>query len=105
MEEQELSPEDARTLRFLRILVFVLTATMIAGMALLIVLFWLRFSGREAAPTEMLSLPQAFELPAGETPAAVTRAKEFWVVVADDGTVHFFAPEGGAPIRSLDAPE
>ncbi len=105
MEEQELSPEDARTLRFLRILVFVLTATMIAGMALLIVLFWLRFSGREAAPAEALTLPDMLELPAGETAAAVTRAKDFWVVVGQEGVVYFFAPDGGAPIRSLEMSE
>ena len=99
-DEQSLSEADARTLRFLRGLVLVLTATMIAGMVLLVVLFYARLGG-ETPETDALSLPERFELPAEAELAAVTRARDFWVLVTVDGEVLFYDPEGGAPIRTV----
>ena len=102
-QDPPLSEADARTLRFLRGLVIVLTVTMIAGMALLIALFAARLGGREDSGE--LTLPDALELPQGAEVTALTRAEDFWVVVTAGGEIFFFAPEGGAPLRQVSAPE
>ncbi|NDR55229.1 DUF6476 family protein [Aliiruegeria sabulilitoris] len=103
-DEQPLSEADARNLRFLRVLVLVLTGTMIAGMVLLVALFYARLGGDAPAP-EALVVPERFEIPAGSEIAAVTQAKAFWVLVTTQGEVLFFAPTGGAPTRTIPAPD
>ncbi|MBV0912836.1 DUF6476 family protein [Anianabacter salinae] len=63
-------------LRFLRILVTVLTATMIGGMLVLIVLFLTRFpSGTQAAP-----LPDQITLPDGVQALSVTYGPGWYLV-------------------------
>lgn len=101
-DEQPLSEADARNLRFLRGLVLVLTATMIAGMVLLVALFYARLGGDTPAPAALV-VPDRFELPAGAEIAAVTQARDFWLVVTTEGDVVFFDPEGGAPVRTIPA--
>ncbi len=103
-DETPLSEADARTLRFLRSLVLVLTATMIAGMVLLVALFYARLGG-DAPATESLVVPDRFKIPNGSQIAAVTQAKAFWVLVTAEGEVLFYEPTGGAPIRRVPAPE
>ncbi|MCU0907957.1 MAG: DUF6476 family protein [Rhodobacteraceae bacterium] len=91
-DDPPLRPEDARTLRFLRGLVTVLTGTMIVGMAVLVVLFATRFPGAPAAP----ALPDAITLPAGETARAVTMGTGWVAVVTADDEILILDPVSGA---------
>ncbi len=100
-EDRPLSEADARMLRFLRGLVLVLTTTMIAGMALLIVLFAMRFSGRDEVAPQPLGLPDGFVLPDASRPTAVTRTGEQWIVVTEAGDVLFYDAAGGEPVRHI----
>lgn len=79
-------------LRFLRLLVLTLTAVMLAGMVVLVVLFATRFPDpRPPLPV----LPDTLELPPGATVQAVTQGSGWWVVVLTDA--------GQQEIRLFDA--
>ena len=104
MDEQEISQADARSLRFLRALVLVLTAVMIAGMVVLVVLFATRFPAAGGAAAGM-EPPERLALPEGAEIAALTRSSTQWIAVTGAGDIYFFAPEGGAPIRHIPAQE
>ena len=74
-------PEPAN-LRFLRILVTILTATMILGLLTIVGLFVIKFMG---PATARLTLPDEITLPAGENAQAVTQgANWIGVVTVDD---------------------
>lgn len=96
MDEPSLSEADERTLRFLRALVLVLTATMIVGIGVLVVLFATRFpgSGAQTAPNDPFVLPDTLELPAGATVQAITRGQGWWAVVTGDAILIFDAATG-----------
>ncbi len=98
MEDPSLSPADERTLRFLRILVLVLTATMIVGMVVLVVLFLTRFPGAKNAPTESRSggfvLPETIAVPDGAHVQAVTQGEDWWAVVTDTEILIFDGASG-----------
>ena len=91
-EDPPLRPEDARTLRFLRVLVTVLTGTMIVGMAALVVLFATRFPRGAAAPV----LPDRLALPPGETARAVTMGTGWVAVVTADDEILILDAATGA---------
>jgi hypothetical protein len=80
---------EAANLRFLRILVTVLTATMIAGLLVLIVLFVTRF------PDQVTPLPDSITLPAGETATAFTQSRSWYAVVTADEEILIFDRETG----------
>ena len=104
MEEPSLSKEDERTLRFVRGLVLVLTATMIVGMVVLVVLFATRFPGSgatSAASTEFI-LPDTLELPEGATVQAITKGQGWWAVVTGDDRILIFDAETGALRQSVE---
>jgi hypothetical protein len=87
-DDTPLRPEDARTLRFLKLLVTTLTATMIAGMAVLVVLFATRFPATDpAAPPSgtpiTVALPDSITLPPGESARAVTLGSDWIAVVTE----------------------
>ncbi|WP_068116633.1 DUF6476 family protein [Tropicimonas marinistellae] len=97
--ERELSESDARTLRFLRGLVLVLTVTMIVGMAALVALFAIRFSGRDTpAPSagQGLVFPDTLALPEGAEPQAVTQGAGWWAIVTTAGEILIFDADSGA---------
>ncbi|MCY1125803.1 DUF6476 family protein [Frigidibacter sp. RF13] len=75
-------------LKFLKRLVTVLTATMIAGLLTIIVIFVTRFPGATApgtaAPGALPTLPDRITLPAGASAAAVTYGQG-WIGVVTDG--------------------
>ena len=81
MEED---PPEPRSLRLLRRLVTVLTATMIAGMVALVALLWLRTG--TPAPT----LPEEIRLPEGASARAVTWGTGWYAVVTDDDEILIF---------------
>ncbi len=101
MDDAPLSPSDARTLRYLRGLVSLLTAVMVLGMITLVVVFVMRFPDGNAAAPGGLVPPHELALPPGATVAAVTRMPDAWVVVTVAGDIYFFAAGGGAPIRHI----
>ena len=76
-------------LRWLRRLVTGLAVVMGLGMVAVVALLWLRLS----APV-LPELPPGIELPAGSTPAAVTFARDWLVVVTDAGTVLLYDRAG-----------
>ena len=65
----------------MRILVTVLTATMILGLLTIVVLFVIKFMGSTTAPLE---LPDEITLPAGENALAVTQGLNWVGVVTTD---------------------
>ncbi|THH35673.1 hypothetical protein E4Z66_11290 [Aliishimia ponticola] len=87
-------PQEPRNLRFLRYLVTGLTATMILGVAAIVVMLFLRLNDKGPALPDRVSLPQ------GMTAAAVTMGEGWYAVVADDQTggqrILIFDAESGA---------
>ena len=76
------TPSGAPEVRFIKRLVTVLTATMIAGLLVIIALFVIRF--REPAP---LALPETLDLPQGETAQAVTMMPERILIITKSGRI------------------
>ncbi|MWB77758.1 hypothetical protein GLS40_06960 [Pseudooceanicola sp. 216_PA32_1] len=84
MTDSEDGPEEPANLRFLRRLVTGLTAVMMAGVLLIIVLIVIRF--RDAGPV----LPDSIDLPDGAQAVAVTAAEGWYAVVTDDNRILIF---------------
>ncbi len=68
-----------KSLRFLRILVTVLTATMIIGLLTIVALFVIRFSGDRVT----VVVPKAIVLPDGTRATAFTQGRDWYAVVTD----------------------
>ncbi|WP_366194553.1 DUF6476 family protein [Meridianimarinicoccus marinus] len=83
-------PEPAN-LRFLRILVSVLTAVMILGIVTIIGLMIWKFSG-ETAPSlpDVVTLPDTVTLPDGTVPMAVTVGAAWYAVVTAQDEILIF---------------
>ncbi|MDA7427119.1 DUF6476 family protein [Primorskyibacter aestuariivivens] len=82
-DEHDDLPEPSN-LRFLRVLVTVLTGVMIGGVILIIVLIVIRF--RDPGP----QVPEDLTLPADVTPQAVTFGTGWVAVVTDDDRILIF---------------
>jgi len=76
-------------LRFLRILVTVLTATMILGLLVMILLIVIRVPGRGA-----LILPDEIVLPEGAEAQAVTQGDGWFAVVTRDQRLLIYGADG-----------
>lgn len=76
-------------LRWLRILVTSLAAVMGIGVLAIAALLWLRLS---EAP--LPQLPEQITLPRGETPAAITFARHWVVVVTETGQILLYDQQG-----------
>ncbi|MCA8882595.1 MAG: hypothetical protein KDA50_02385 [Rhodobacteraceae bacterium] len=81
----EPGPEPAN-LRFLRVLVTILTGVMILGLVTIIGLMFWRFS----ASTPALQLPDTVALPAGATAQAITFGADWYAVVTADDDILIF---------------
>lgn len=77
-------------LRFLKVLVTVLTGTMILGVLTIIVLLVIRLNRPD------LALPEQITLPDGETATAFTRGRDWYAVVTDDDVILIFDAQSGA---------
>jgi hypothetical protein len=95
-QEPPLKPEDAATLRFLKILVTVLTATMILGLLTIVTLLVIRLG-----PTPEPAFPDNLALPEGVAPRAITRSDDWIALVTDDGRILIYPAEGGAPVQEI----
>ncbi|WP_284165526.1 DUF6476 family protein [Frigidibacter sp. SD6-1] len=82
-------------LRFLKRLVTVLTATMIAGLLTIILIFVTRFPGA-ATPGALPALPDHITLPAGASATAVTYGPGWIGVVTDANAFLIFDAATGA---------
>lgn len=106
MSSEPRSSDDADTqslppdLRFLKALVTTLAGVMIVGLLLVIGLLVTRLLQRPPLP----ALPASVVLPEGAAPAAVTFARNWLVVVSEDGRVMLYRPEGGAPVSVTPLP-
>ena len=87
--EQPTEPEHkVPHLDYLRRLVTLLSATMIGGMIILIILFVIRFQ------QDKLSVPLEITLPSGVTPIAFTQTRDWYAVVTQENTILLFTPKG-----------
>jgi len=59
---------------------------------------------RLGTPAPLPALPETIELPEGATPAAVTFARDWLVVVTEAGEILLYRPEGGAPASRTPLP-
>lgn len=89
-------PVDAGTVKYLRILVTVLSATMILGFIIIVVLFVIRFS--DAFGPE---LPDVITLPDGTTPTAFTKGADWYAVVTSDDRILIFDLHSGELRQTL----
>ena len=87
-------PPEPGNLRFLRLLVTVLTATMIVGMATVVTLLVLRFNTPAPAAPQMF--PASITLPDGAIATAFTAGDGWYAVVTDQSTLLIFDAETGA---------
>ncbi|MCZ0813404.1 MAG: DUF6476 family protein [Pseudomonadota bacterium] len=77
----EPQPVDPAMLRYLRLLVTILTGTMIAGVLVIIFLLVTRFADKGP------DLPEAIELPGGASAQAFTQGRGWFAVVTDDDRI------------------
>ena len=77
-------------IRYLRLLVTILTGTMIAGLLVIIFLFVTRFSA--SGP----DLPDTITLPDGASAAAFTQGRDWYAVVTDDDRILIYDRDTGA---------
>lgn len=84
-------PVDAATLKYLRLLVSVLTATMVIGFVIIVVLFVIRFSDAFSA-----KLPDTIELPDGTTATAFTKGADWYAIVTADNRILIYDLDTGA---------
>ncbi len=83
MDEVPISQTEVKNLRFLRILVTTLTATMILGLLTIVALLVIRFTGETAT----LSVPDEITLPDGTTATAFTRGGGWYAIVTSDNQI------------------
>ncbi|WP_415183543.1 DUF6476 family protein [Phaeovulum sp.] len=85
------SPQPLPEIRFLKLLVTVLTGTMIAGLLTIIALLVIRLPSGDAVIPQ---LPAHIVLPEGETVSALTFAKGYSVVVTASGKILIYGADG-----------
>ncbi|GGG62585.1 hypothetical protein GCM10011415_06130 [Salipiger pallidus] len=86
--EPEATPEPAN-LRFLRVLVTVLTAVMIAGLLTILAVIVIQFRNARAP------LPEVITLPSGATASAYTQGSDWYAVVTNDDRILIFDRASG----------
>jgi len=90
-------PVDPGLVKYLRLLVTVLTAVMIIGFLVIVFLFVTRFS--DAFSPE---LPDVITLPDGTTPTAFTRGNGWYAVVTKDNQILIFSEQTGALRQTIE---
>lgn len=86
-------------LRFLKTLVTGLALVMGLGMVAVVALLWLRL-GQPAQPG-LPELPDSVQLPEGASPAAVTFARDWLVVVTEAGDILLYDRSGALRDRAM----
>ena len=88
MDERQLSDSEAKNLKFLRMLVTVLTATMILGVLTIIALLVIRLQA--PASPRLPALPASINLPDGGAPTAITFGDGWTAVVIEGNRILVF---------------
>ncbi|MDR9394516.1 DUF6476 family protein [Roseovarius sp. SYSU LYC5161] len=91
------TPVDPGMVKYLRLLVTILTGTMILGFIVIVAVFVTKFPG-DAGP----ALPDRITLPDGTAPAAFTRGDDWYAVVTDDDRILIFDGATGTLRQSID---
>ncbi|GEM_PF-257582 len=96
MENTSENAQLPPSLRLLKWLVIILTATMIVGVITVVGLLVTRMPSISAplALPETMSLPESLTLPDGAQAAAVTMGRDFIAVVTQDDRILIFNPDG-----------
>ena len=99
-DEAPIDPEGARTLRFLKTLVTVLTITMIAGVLTISALLVIRLQtpALPAAPV----LPEEITLPARTTAQGFSRGEGWLAVITTDNRILIYAPDGRTLLQEIE---
>jgi len=93
--ERQPNPAELRGLALLRVLVTLLTGTMILGIVALVVLLYLRLPGASSdAPVAPPSLPDTLRLPEGAAAQAVTAGPGWWAIVTTEGDILLYGADG-----------
>lgn len=100
MSESEDTAPLPPDLRFLKFLVTTLAGVMILGLLAIVGLLVTRLM----TPPPLPALPETVILPEGTTPAAVTFARDWLVVVTETGEILLYPQTGGAPVSRTPAP-
>lgn len=82
---------DEGTVRYLKILVTVLTLTMIVGLVTIVALFVLRFSEADG-----IAFPESITLPDGTVATAFTQGETWYAVVTSEDEILVFSRLTGA---------
>ncbi|MCV6597710.1 MAG: DUF6476 family protein [Mangrovicoccus sp.] len=90
MDEDHATQAEPANLRFLRVLVTILTAVMIGGVATIVLLLVMKLNERPALP----ALPAALSLPEGAEASAVTYGPGYIAVLDRGARVLLYTPEG-----------
>ncbi|WP_116598653.1 DUF6476 family protein [Primorskyibacter marinus] len=88
--------EEPANLKFLRMLVTILTGTMIAGLLIIIALVVIRYSDQRAP------LPEAITLPDGTTATAFTQGSDWYAVVTADDRILIFDRANGKLVNTIE---
>ena len=88
------------TVKWLKIMVFALTATMIVGFLVIIAFFAMNF--RDFRAGGALDLPDRIELPPDAAPAAFTQGKGWYAVVTETDEILVFDQENGRLLRRIE---
>ncbi|HHB80652.1 MAG TPA: hypothetical protein ENK83_02735 [Aliiroseovarius sp.] len=87
---------NAGLIRFLKILVSAMAATMLVGLIVLIALFVMRF------PSASTGFPAEIALPEGTSLAAVTRGPDWLAVVTQDGRLLVYSADGQRLLQEVE---
>jgi Family of unknown function (DUF6476) len=98
MNEAPIQQPEAKHLRFLRILVTILTTTMILGVLTIVGLLVIRFTGERPR----LVVPDAIVLPSGVRATAFTQGADWYAVVTDQNQILIYDAATNALIKRVD---
>ena len=96
MDNSQDRDQQVPHLTFLKRLVTVLTLTMIAGIAVLVTLVFIRF--QDAKPNA--TFPSQISLPDGTTPIAYTRTRDWYAIITEEDNILIY-DNTGALVQSI----
>jgi len=92
---------EPANLRFLRILVTILTATMILGLVTIVTLIVIRVPNVISTSVDPLPLPDSITLPDGSQADSFTQGADWYAVVTKDGVILIFNRDDSSLRQSI----
>ena len=89
---------DSGTVKYLRLLVTILTITMIAGFLVIVTLFVIKFSSLGSTEPD---LPDTVTLPADTNATAFTQGTDWFAIITDDNRILIYDREDGSLRQTL----